>query len=357
MALEHCSVTARVKTLAEHYEGHVTTCWKWPFWVTGLITNIAAPTFWLVAGVSIALLEASRRKRKVSEWDISRFFLIRAAALIILDLTLIALFGGLSRGKSYVYCFDILSSMGLSLAILSVARLLPQVVLAASSLALLVSYQALLTALRPHLDEAGPGRFWASIWIEHTNKTNTAVWFPILGWIGIMGLGVCLGRHIHSRAFQRPRTWALAALALFTIWAVIRTAGGYGNFVPYDPGTPWQFFLFMSKGPVSLDFLTFNLSLTFLALSGLTLLSQRPERFGHAPLAWLVTCGQASLCFFVAHNAVYPSIGHAAAPVLKLGGTVRYVIIYSLGMIMLVPLTGAYRKLKKRHPESFLKYL
>ena len=357
MALEHCAVIAHVNTLAEHYEGRALTLWRWPFWVTGLITNLAAPTFWVVAGVSVALFEASRRRRRETEWAITRFFLIRATALILLDSTFIALCFGLSRGKIYIYDFDILSSVGVSLSVVSVARLLPNGILAALSVTLLVVYQGLLGYLRPLLPEASSGRFWASIWIEYTSSAHPAVWFPILGWIGLMGLGVCLGRHIHSPSFQRSRTWSGAALGLFAIWAAIRTLRGYGNFVPYDPGQPWQMFLVMSKGPVSLDFLTFNLGLAALILSGLTSLARKPDLFSRPPLVWLVTCGQASLCFFVVHNAVYPLIGVLGRPLLQLGGIARYAIIYALGMVVLIPVTSAYRKLKTRHPESVLKYL
>lgn len=351
MALEHASFYAQVHTMAEHYAGRSTTLWKWPFWVTGLITNMAAPTFWLVAGVSIALYEGARRRKGATEGSITRFFLTRAAALILLDVTAIALLWGHAQGVAYSYQFDVLSSMGVSLAVLGLLRWLPAGVIAAGSLALLAGYEALVRTLGPHL-EALDWK-WLSLLVLYDTLHGVPVRFPVLGWCGLMGLGLVLGRDLRRPELERPRTWLAAGTILLLAWLAIRSCGGYGNFVPYDPATPWRFFLVMSKGPPSLDFMTFNLAITAFVLA---FFFSRRDLLERVPLSWLVICGQASLFFYVAHHAVYQVIGMAGGPLLRLGGILRYAIFFLLGFAILVPLTKLYRGLRRRHPESILKY-
>ena len=351
MALEHASYYARVSTAAEYYVGRNPTLWKWPFWVTGLITNMAAPTFWLVAGVSIALYEGARRRKGATEGSITRFFLTRAAALILLDVTVIALLWGSAHGILYSYQFDVLSSMGVSLAAFSVLRRLPTGVIAAGSFTLLVGYEALVRTLGPHLMALDSK--WLSLFVLYDTQHGVPVRFPILGWCGLMGLGLVLGRSLRRPALDRPRTWLAAGTILLLVWLAIRSMGGYGNFVPYDPATPWRFFLVMSKGPPSLDFMTFNLAITAFVFA---LFFSRRELLGRFPLSWLVICGQASLFFYVAHHAVYQVVGLVASPLLQLGGILRYALIFLLGFVILVPLTRLYRSLRRRRPESILRY-
>lgn len=89
MALEHAAFYSRVNTLAEHHDGRTLTMWKWPFWVTGLITNMAPAAFWLVARVGVALFETAKRRRGEPERPITRHFVIRAAVLVALDVVVI----------------------------------------------------------------------------------------------------------------------------------------------------------------------------------------------------------------------------------------------------------------------------
>ncbi len=352
MALEHASMYARVNTQAEHYLGRQTTLWQWPFWIPGLVTNMAAPAFWLLAGVSIALLEAGYRRKQRPESAITRFLLIRAGALIFLDVAVIGFLWGIATKRLYCYDFDVLTSLGVSLVVLSGLRRVPSWLLAALSLAVLVGYQWFVMALHP--DAAEGAGFWAAMWLNYSSEVTPAVRFPVLGWCGLMGLGLVLGRHVSRRGMPTPRTWTAAGLSLLTMWFLIRWNGGYGNFVPYDPGTSWRFFLVLSKGPPSLDFMTLNLGLAAFAFAAFSL---RPDLLQKAPLRWLVACGQASLFFYVLHYAVFLVIGKLGAPLLSLGGIARYWLLYAIGMTILIPLAIAYRKLKKRHPESVLKYL
>jgi uncharacterized membrane protein len=353
MALEHVSFHAQVRTQAEHYAGRPTVLWKWPYWVTGLLTNPAALIFWFAAGVSVCLYAAGKRRSGASESSVRRYFCIRGLALITLDATVIAVIYGLSEGRLHAYEFDVLSSIGICLIAGTLLGRWPSWALAALGAGLIVGFAALRAAA--HEIVGGPLPFGLALFFEYGKDGLVPVRFPLLGWSGLFVLGLAVGRQLPSPGLLRPRRWILVGAVLICAWLEIRAAGGYGNLVPYDPSQPWYYFLVLSKGPPSLAFITFNASLAcFVFAAALSVPAASWER---APLRWLVVCGQASLCFYVAHYAVYLALARCVPGLSSLPGLVRYGLLYLCGLAILVPLTRAYRDLRKRHPESPLRYL
>jgi uncharacterized membrane protein len=354
MALDHASFFTRTSIIVEYYVGAPLKLWSWPYVVLGMLTNVAAPTFWTLSGVSIALLEAARRRRGESQWSISRFLLIRAVILVVLDASVNAMAWGNREFLTYDYAFNVLSGLAVGMVLLSGLRFLPLGVLGTATVALLVGYQGLVSAVpEALLDRYG---YWLTVWITFSERTTPHVWFPVLGWFGLMGLGYVLGRHADAPAARRPRTWLVVGAALLAAWFAIRSLGGYGNFVPYVQGEPWYYFLIMSKGPPSLDFFTFNLGLAALALAGLLACSQWLQR---RPLRWLVVVGRASLFFYVVHLAVYRVLGLVSAAVIPMRDPrlLRYLATWLVGLVLLIPLAERYRRVRDRHPRWVLRYL
>lgn len=347
MGLDHAAYFAKTGIQAEHYsdvETHISTITHWG---TGLLTNIATPTFWFVSGISIALFVMGRQRKGQTEWEISRYFFTRAVVIILLDQTIVALVWGNS--------FNVLSSLGVSLALMSVIRLLPIPLIAVMMSILIISYQWILTTFP--IDFNSPYAFWQAIWLTYTNQTYPSVAFPVLGWGGLMGLGFVFGQFIQKPILQKSRTWLLMGSSLLIIWFIVRLNGGYGNLVPYDPNTPWQFFLFMSKSPPSLAYLLFNLGIAFCLMG---LLYGVINQLEHIPLKWAVLAGQASLFFYVAHLVVYRGIGEPTAVVLPNGqfpGIVRGYMVWLMGLAILIPISAQYRNIRKRYPNSLLRYL
>ena len=92
MALDHVASFLRVGLQAETYGGMPAVLESWSHWLAGLFTNVAAPTFWLLSGISVVLLETSRKKKGATDWEISKFLLIRAGLILILDMTICQIF-------------------------------------------------------------------------------------------------------------------------------------------------------------------------------------------------------------------------------------------------------------------------
>src|SRR5690606_19032156 len=88
----------------------------------GYFLQAATPAFFLLGGFSVALFSASRRRRGWTEWQITRFFLIRGAVLVALDVLVMNLE---FTEPYYIYRFSVLTGIGLCVLALAVLRLLP----------------------------------------------------------------------------------------------------------------------------------------------------------------------------------------------------------------------------------------
>ncbi len=350
MALDHAAASVRTSLQAESYGGQPAILENWSHWVFGLFTNLAGPTFWLLSGVSIALFEASRRKRGMSEWAITRFFLTRAAVLVLLDLTICQL-AWAGQGP-YLH---VLLSIGVSLALMSVLRLLPTPIFITLILGLLFGYQWFLPAIAPAFSQTD--NFWLALFLTYSTEIYLAVEYSILGWLPLMGLGIILGRRISSPKLRQAETWAIIGGMLLCGWLVLRLIGGFGDLTPYTAysDAQWHHWLIMSKTPPSLTYLLFNLGLAALILAVFYTLNYWLE---HPLGQWLVWIGQVSLFFFVAHIVVYGILGRTIMALdLPIPSMVRTFMVWPVGLIMLVPLAQGYRSLRQRYPNSLLRYL
>jgi uncharacterized membrane protein len=350
MALDHAASFVGVSLQAESYGGQPAILENWAHWVSGLITNLAAPAFWLLSGVSLALFVASRRRRGMSEKSITTFLLTRAGVILLLDLTLCQ-WAWAGQGP-YTH---VLLSIAICLALMSVLRLLPIQWIAGIMLLLLVSYQLVLPTIAPVYSQTD--NVWSALLLAYSTRTFPAIEYSVWGWLPLMGLGFVFGQNISAPLLSRWQSWVAIGGGLLGGWLVLRVIGGFGDltpFVAYDD-VRWYHFLIMSKTPPSLSYLTFNLGLASLMLAAFYAWGNLLERF---PGQWLVIIGQVSLFFFVAHIVVYGILGRTMSVLgLPLPGMVRAYLAWMIGLLILLPLAQKYRSLRRRHPQSLLRYL
>ncbi len=351
MALAHASFFMGAGLQAESYGGQPVFLQGPAYWGSALITHLASPIFWLLSGVSLALLEAGQRRKQLPESAITRFMLIRAGIILALDLTVCSIFW---LGKTpYVH---VLTTMAISMALLSVARLLPERVLLALTLVVLVAYQGYLSLIAPQLAANVPQSLLQALWLTYSYNTTPAIGFPVVGWGVLMWLGFWLGRRQGLPQLQRPLTWVAIAGGLLGLWLLLRLLGGYGDLGHFGQvGSSWVHFLVMSKAPPSLSYLAFNLGIAALILAAFHARVAWLERF---PGQWLVMVGQVSLFFYVAHIIVYNLVAQVLLQMPLPGPRIIWgYVAWLLGMGVLLLLGYHYRKLRKRHPQSFLRYL
>jgi uncharacterized membrane protein len=348
MALDHAAAFVQAGLQAETYGGLPAFLQGPAYWVSGLLTNIAAPAFWCLAGVSVALLEASRRRAGESEGAITRFLLIRAGVLVVFSLTICDWFWA----GTVVY-MQVLLSLGLSLALLSVLCRLPNAVLLGLALTQVMVFQAALPWIAANFWQTS--NYWAALLLGYTTVTYPASEFSLGGWLPLMMLGLLIGRNLQRPQLRQPGTWLAVGAGLLLVWFILRIWGQFGDLVPFATNESWSHFLIMSKEPPSLTFFTFNLGWAALALG---LLYARSSWLEGWLGQWLVALGQAALFSFVAHIVIYNLVSRGVLWLNLPGpGIIRAYLAWLLGLLLLFPLARAYRDLRQRHPKSVLRYL
>ncbi len=350
MALDHAAAAVLVSLQAESYGGLTPQLGNWPSWVLGLFTNLASPTFWFLAGVSMTLYAQGRRKKGDSDWEITRFFLIRAGVLAVLDLTIAWL--AWRGGTPYTH---VLLSIGVSIALVSLLWLLPLIALTVVGFVWLAAYQLALPALAAQFEFGETILYWQALLAYFSYETFPATEFSILGWGSLIALGCAFGTLVRRPWLRLPRNWALIGAGLLALFAVLRVWGGFGDLWRYDASLPPYYWLVMNKTPPSLTFLLFNLGLAAWVYA---LFLSRESWLQVRPFTWLVTLGQVSLFAFVVHLVLYGLLGRLVGLLPVQGpGVVRAVVVWLIGLAILIPLCTWYRSYRKARPNTLLRYL
>lgn len=350
MALDHAMYFCYVHIFAEGFQGmRPDPMPDVAHYLTRFITHYCAPTFIFLAGLSVALYTLSRRAKGLSEGQITRQLVTRGLLLIGLQLTVVNwTWGfGLKSGGNLVY-FGVLACIGSGLIFLAFARRLAASLLATGSVLLLLLVPFLLDAfpLAPAAEQP---------FLEIALQPNTGGWlavnYPILPWLGVMGLGCACGHWIAGKPQWTTKLFLSLGAFLLLLWVPLRALGGYGSLTPYQGGD-WRDFMLMSKYPPSLSFLTWNLGGMALAVAAHNYLRRRfpIERFWDV----IVLFGQTPLFFYVVHLQVYKLLG--LLPFLT-GSLAAGYLAWLLGLVMMIPLCSGYRLLKKRYPRSALQYV
>jgi uncharacterized membrane protein len=315
-----------------------------------LVTHLAAPGFFLLMGVGMALFARSRCERGWSRWAVIRHFWIRGLVLIAVQLTIVNRAWELSPGgwgiKTYV---GVLCALGGTMILGSLLLWLKPAYLLATTLALFVGIE---------LTHPGLG-MWSSvshappnvIWLWPGGTPDLWAFYPILPWLELVTLGMAFGHWLASdprRAFRRA--WVLG-VALLVAFVVVRTLDGFGNVRP-RMGDTWIDWLNPVKYPPSMAFTLLTSGVNLILLWAFS----RAGRWAQRALAPLVVFGRAPLLFYVLHLYLYLGIGRLLAP----GGTsVPWVYpFWLLGLLILFPLMWWYGRWKRQQPaHSLLRFL
>ena len=185
------------------------------------------------------------------------------------------------------------------------------------------------------------------------------VLYPIIPWIGVMGLGWCFGIYLnsldHGRVKRLATPIANIGVASILIFVVIRWLNSFGNLV-LRRGDTVQDWLAVSKYPPDLAFLTITLGGMCLLMT-LGLLIEDKNWFGGSITGVLLVFGRTPLFFYVTHLVLYRVHPFFITKPLFMTGLPTVFVFWLIGLLVLWRLCLRYERYKKAHPESLLQYI
>ena len=261
------------------------------------LAHLCAPVFVLLTGLSAYLYG----EKYAGKADVSTFLFKRGLFLVLLEITLVNFAWTFQFPPSVIY-LQVIWAIGLSMLALSAMVWLPRAVLLVLSL-LIIAGHNLLDGLHFGLESAMHVP-WAVLhdrgWIELGDGLRLRTSYPLLPWIGVIGLGYALGPWFAQGAdtSRRQRALLVAGLGGLAGFVGLRLLNGYGEkpWVAADAvGQTLMSFFNITKYPPSLLFLTLTLSL------GLLLLLWFERRQNSRWILALTVFGSAPMFFYLLH--------------------------------------------------------
>jgi uncharacterized membrane protein len=199
------------------------------------------------------------------------------------------------------------------------------------------------------------------------HEPNFGLWpyvgsYPIIPWIGVMGLGWGFGKYLSTlkleniRKLKTPLT--LTGIGSIIIFFLVRWTNGYGNLLRRT-GSSVIDWLYVSKYPPSIAFLLWTLGWMCIFIS-LGLALQNYSWYENGITGAILTFGRNPLFFYITHLWIYrmrlPSIIRPEPPRLIYLELWQSVILWLAGLVLLWQLCLSYEKLKKAYPK-YLQYV
>jgi uncharacterized membrane protein len=255
------------------------------------LAHVCAPVFVLLTGLSAWLFG----EKYAGKADVSAFLFKRGLFLVLLEFTLVNFAWTFQLPPSVIY-LQVIWAIGLSMIALSLLVWLPRGLLLTLSLVIIAGHN-LLDGLHFPVESALHVP-WAILhdrgWIEVSDSLRLRTSYPLLPWIGVIGLGYALGPWFARGVEAGLRQWQLliAGSAGLLGFVGLRLINGYGE-KPWAVGdtsvqTLMSFFN-ITKYPPSLLFIALTVSIGLLLLLAFERLQDRRwirilTVFGSAPM-------------------------------------------------------------------------
>lgn len=343
MAVDHASALlnkGRVVPGSRNLTGGVTSFPVDQFFLRWA-THVCPVAFVFLAGVSIVLSVNRKRARGEAESAIDRFLVSRGLVIVALDFTWLNAYQGWKR-----FDVDVLTAIGAGLVAMALVRRLSRPIATALAFALL---------LTPELGDVGlPVGVQNVLWDGGAASAKVFLRYPVLPWIGLMGLGwtwgdVALGKEASTARIGHFARRTL--LPLFFVYLAVRGLNLFGNArAPRLDGSAQQW-LNVSKNPPSLAFAALELAI----VGGFLVLFTRAAARG-LTLKALTIFGQTALFFYVIHFYVL-AIGAIATGSMGKLGIPGALLGAGLVVLFMYPLCRWYAGYKSRKDNWLTRYV
>jgi uncharacterized membrane protein len=171
------------------------------------------------------------------------------------------------------------------------------------------------------------------------------VFYPLIPWLGVIGLGLLFGRLLHLKPLRVGRIAAWAAAGCLILFILVRSIGTFGNLNDVPPG--WMGFLNVVKYPPSLSFLAITLAINFVLIAAWMRLESTLQSRFHP----LLVFGRAPLFFYLLHLWLFALLGI----LFREGSSLATMcLVWLVGLVILYPPCFQYAPFKNRKPVTSL---
>lgn len=355
MALDHANLfIAHGHSRPEMWSGGFPTYTDAFTFFTRAITHLAAPGFFWLMGAGMVLFVAAREKIGWTRGAILRYFFVRGAILILLQLFvenpawIWGMGGPLTVLDMPIYS-GVLYGLGGAMILGALLLWVDTRILLGLSAVLLVGTEIIIRFLVPDVLRFTP---FINLLLLPGGTAQFEVLYPILPWLGVTLFGMAFGKWFSENSERAYRRALYFGIAFLVVFVPLRALNGFGNIRP-QVGTGVIAFLNNVKYPPSIAFLLLALGID---LSLLFALSRRTIYLLTGERSPLLVFGTTPLFFYLAHLYLYGLIGRTWFP----GGTSSILAMYPwwlVGLVILYPLCLLYRRFKNsRTPNSIWRF-
>lgn len=351
MAIDHASFFVAKVHRGEFWGNPIAGYDSAAEFLTRFITHFCAPGFFFLMGVGMMLFANGRYQLGWSNGKIARHFAVRGALLMLFQIILenpAWLIGDMispvemppppGGGDSLWIHLGVLFALGAAMLIWGL------LLRANLAVTLLISLTAVLIPqfVIPSLADVNTLYHPLLRAITIPGQTNIMqVYYPILPWLGLAGIGVAFGKLLLQDERRAFRVALVGGLLAWLLFIPLRIGGGFGNFhPPADSG--WIAFLNLTKYPASLTYI-------LVTLGGVLLLAALFRQLeGALRGAWakpLLVFGRVPFFFYVVHLYLYALLGLAFPNGAALA---MMYLVWAIGLVILYPLCLRYGRFKSQ---------
>ncbi len=265
-------------------------------YATRWITHLCAPTFVLLAGVSIRLQAMGGLASPALSARIAK----RGLWLIFLELTIIGFIWSFSM--PFLQFWQVIWAIGWSMVLMAALVFLPPIVSLVIGGAIVIASSVLTTIPPATFGDLAP--LWSVLqrtpaFFPDPPQSAVFIVYPILPWFGLMAVGYGIGHLFRSE--RRDCNLILIGLAMLALFLVLRVPNLYGDPRPWVAGEDLlrtvYAFMDVTKNPPSLSYALVTLGIVFIIAPGLARLPK--------PIAgFFRTFGTVPLFAYVLHIAL-----------------------------------------------------
>jgi uncharacterized membrane protein len=339
MAIDHCFLFIYKTHYSESWNELIPNYGSIPVFFTRWISNICAPGFALLMGMSMSF-SLTNKERDINIHSNMLYFIKRGAILIILQQLLdlpIILFNLDTLDTLPLFRGGILYALGVSLIFSSlIINVKPFVQICIGVGVVFINY--FITS--SFLTNSSNNTILNLFFVPGFNNL-VSINYPALPWIGITIIGLGLGKIALDNNKNSNLFYLKAGIIFILIFVVLR----YINYGDYNHKNFEGIinYLAVIKYPPSIAFIIVNMGL----LSLLFWIISEFEKSKY--LQPLIVFGQSSLFFYFAHMYVFILLSKLVSNSLPL---ITMYLFWLVGLLLLFPLCKYYLKFKSRQSKT-----